>query len=232
MTHLTFRAVAAVLTLAACKPSPTNSSAPSDSARLAEQPTSPAAAAPDTATKPQFARADSARITGADSAHIWVIEVSDFQCPFCAEWHRTVWSDFRKEFVESGRVRFAYVNMPLSSHRNAWPAAETAMCAAVQGKFWPVHDALFASQDRWAPLRDPNPVLDSLAAAAGVEMDTYRACRAGHDMRPLIQADYDRAVAASVRSTPSFIIGGTILSGVQPLAELRRAIASASSQPH
>ncbi len=229
MTHLTFRTTAAVLLIAAaCKPS----SARSGSAPAVDTPAAPATAVADTGTNPMFARADSARIAGADTASVWVIEVSDFQCPFCGDWHRTYGAAFERELVQSGRVRFAYVNMPLDIHRNAWPAAEAAMCAAAQGRFWPVHNALFETQERWAQLPEPDPVLDSLVQAAGVDMARYRTCRETHAMRPLIQADYDRAVSARIRSTPSFIIGSHLLTGEQPLDAIRRAVDEAASAAH
>ncbi|HMH86433.1 MAG TPA: thioredoxin domain-containing protein, partial [Gemmatimonadaceae bacterium] len=86
-------------------------------------------------------RADLARIQGSASAPVWVIEVSDFQCPYCKQWHDQTYAAFRDQYVNTGKVRLAYVNFPLASHVHAWPAAESAMCAGAQGKFWQMHDA-------------------------------------------------------------------------------------------
>ena len=66
-------------------------------------------------------RADLARIQGSPTAPVWVIEVSDFQCPFCKEWHDQTYQKLRDEFVKTGKVRLAYINFPLAQHRNAWP---------------------------------------------------------------------------------------------------------------
>src|SRR3954447_6475356 len=100
-------------------------------------------------TDPIITRADLARIQGSPSAPLWVIEVSDFQCPYCKQWHDQTYNTFLDQYVKTGKVRLAYVNFPLGIHAHAFPAAEAAMCAGVQNKFWPMHDSLFASQGRW-----------------------------------------------------------------------------------
>ncbi|HZE09933.1 MAG TPA: thioredoxin domain-containing protein, partial [Gemmatimonadaceae bacterium] len=121
-------------------------------------------------------RADLARIQGSPNAPLWVIEVSDFQCPYCKQWHDSTYETFRNEFVRTGKVRLAYVNFPLAQHPYAWPAAESAMCAGAQNKFWQMHDALFNTQDRWETLPSPATFFDSLARAQGVDIDRWRQC--------------------------------------------------------
>ena len=172
-------------------------------------------------------KADLARIQGNPAAPVWVIEVSDFQCPYCKQWHDETYQKVRDEFVRTGKVRLAYINYPLSSHAHAWPAAESAMCAGAQGKFWEMHDALFANQAKWEALPAPAPVFDSLARATGVDVARWRQCVQSGKMKPWIQADHDRAQAAGVNATPSFIIGDTMLAGAQPIENLRSAIDSA-----
>jgi protein-disulfide isomerase len=168
--------------------------------------------------------ADRARIQGSPSAPLWVVEVSDFQCPYCKQWHDQTYPVIKREYVDAGKVRLAYVNFPLRGHRNALPAAEAAMCAGVQDKFWPMQDLLFQNQDRWGSLADPTPVFDSLATKVGVEMPAYNECISQQKMRPLIQADVERAMRAGVDATPSFVIGNTLLSGAQPADVFRRVI--------
>jgi protein-disulfide isomerase len=172
-------------------------------------------------------RADLARIQGSPSAPLWVIEVSDFQCPYCKQWHDQTYPLFVNQYVKTGKVRLAYVNFPLGIHAHAFPAAEAAMCAAAQDKFWQMHDALFSTQARWENLPSPAPVFDSLAQATGVDMKRWRDCVSSGKMRPLIQADHDRAERAGVSATPSFMIGDKLLAGAMPLDELQKAIDSA-----
>jgi protein-disulfide isomerase len=182
-----------------------------------------AAAVPDSSV----ARADLARIQGSVNAPVWVIVVSDFQCPYCKEWHDQAYKAFRDEFVTTGKVRMAYVNFPLNSHINAWPSAESAMCAAAQGKFWEMHDALFETQTRWETMSSPAPLFDSLARTVGVDLARWRDCVTAGKMKALIQADHDRAAKAGAGATPSFLIGDKILAGAQPIDQLRVAIDSA-----
>lgn len=172
-------------------------------------------------------KADLARIQGSPTAPVWVIEVSDFQCPFCKQWHDQTYKKLRDEFVKTGKVRLAYVNFPLGQHAHAGPAAEGAMCAGAQGKFWEMHDALFTTQEKWASLPSSAAYFESLARTTGVDLPRWRQCVQSGKMRPWIQADHDRAERAGAASTPSFMIGDQILVGAQPIENLRSAIDSA-----
>jgi len=98
------------------------------------------------------------------------------------------------------------------------------MCAAAQGKFWPMHDSLFASQSRWENAANPQPTLDSIAASLGVSHDAYTTCVSQHQMRALIQADVDRANESGVTATPTFIIGTAKITGAQPLDQFRSVV--------
>ena len=173
--------------------------------------------------------ADLSRIQGSATAPVWVIEVSDFQCPYCKQWHDQTYAAFRDQYVKTGKVRLAYVNFPLDSHVFAWPAAESAMCAGAQGKFWPMHDGLFATQNHWEATSSPAPVFDSLAKAVGLDMKRWHDCVSSGIMKPLIAADHERASRAGAGATPSFMIGNKILEGAQPIEELRKAIDSAQT---
>ncbi len=172
-------------------------------------------------------KADLARIQGSPTAPVWVIEVSDFQCPFCKQWHDQNYQKLRDEFVQTGKVRLAYVNFPLAQHIHAWPAAEAAMCAGAQGKFWEMHDALFTSQPKWEALGSATLFFDSLARATGVDASRWRQCVQSGKMKAWIQADHDRAQAAGAASTPTFMIGDRMLVGATPIEKLRAAIDTA-----
>lgn len=172
-------------------------------------------------------KADLARIQGSPTAPVWVIEVSDFQCPYCKQWHEQTYPKLLDEFVRTGKVRLAYINFPLAQHVNAQPAAEAAMCAGAQGKFWEMHDALFTNQARWAVLSSPTSYFESLARDKGVDVARWRQCIESGKMKAWIRADHDRAQAAGAASTPSFMIGNRILVGAHSIENLRTAIDSA-----
>lgn len=171
--------------------------------------------------------ADRSRIEGDSTAPLWIIDASDFQCPYCAEWHRNTHAALRAEYVRTGKVKLAFVNFPLEQHRHAMAAARAAMCAGVQGRFWPVHDGIFASQERWAAAPDAAPLFESIARTAGVRIEEWRSCIASGAMDPLIIADRERATGAGVESTPTFIVAGQMIRGAAPIEEFRRVIDSA-----
>ena len=215
---------ALVISLACAPAGSTTRGAESTTVARADTPSVAAKRAPPDSN---ITQADLARIQGSATAPVWVIEVSDFQCPFCKQWHDQTYTALRDQYVKTGKIRLAYVNFPLASHVHAWPAAESAMCAGAQGRFWPMHDALFVTQALWEASASPEAVFDSLASANGMNMGRWRACVKSGIMRPLIQADHDRASQAGANATPSFMIGDKILTGAQPIGTLAQAIDSA-----
>jgi len=168
--------------------------------------------------------ADRGRIRGSDSAPVWFVMVSDFQCPFCKVWHDSTFRMIERDYVETGKIRIAFINFPL--HANSLPASVTAMCAATQGKFWPVHDRIFDTQNAWKALKDPRPYLDSLALASGADAAKLKSCEDGKHVEPLIAADQARFQKAGVGGTPTFYIGNATMVGALPSKDFRRVIDS------
>ncbi len=165
------------------------------------------------------------RTKGKADAPLTVYEMSDFQCPFCRSQAMEVLPVIEKEFIATGKVKWIFINLPLTSiHDNAAAAAEFAMCAAKADKFWPVHDLLFAYQAKWAPLKDPGAFMMSLADSAGLSREAIAPCLQSGEMRALVAAESEGAAKSGVRSTPTvYIEGEGIIPGAQPL-ELYRSI--------
>jgi protein-disulfide isomerase len=170
-------------------------------------------------------RADRGRVMGDSTAALWVIMASDFQCPYCKQWHDADFQPIVDKYVKTGRIRLAFLNMPLAMHQHAVAAAEAAMCSSVQNKFWPMHDGLFATQKAWENVPIPSAIFDSIAKSTGVNLAAWRACVKDHLTLPLVQADRERVVAAQVRYTPTFFVGDQLLTGYD--AKLAQAIDSA-----
>jgi protein-disulfide isomerase len=213
-------AVFAAMVAAGCRPASSN------------PPQTDTAAAPQgvralNAPDPLVVAADRGRTAGDSTARTWVVIASDFQCPFCRQWHEETYRALIDEYVRTGKIRVAYLNYPLNQHRNAVPTANAAMCAGAQNRFWQYHDALFQTQERWAPMPDARAVLDSIARAVGVDVAAWSQCYESQRMLPLIFADRDRASAGGVRSTPTFLIGDQALAGTQTLDEMRPVIDAA-----
>jgi protein-disulfide isomerase len=186
----------------------------------------------DPATRSQ-ARADTARnplagrIRGSASAPVTVYEMSDFQCPYCREFALTTFPAIDSAYVATGRVRWAFVNFPLTSiHHNAAAAAEVALCAAQQGGFWRVHDLLYQHQDVWAPLKEPAAFFMTLADSAKLSKSALLGCLQSPSTEDAIRADAQGASRAGAGSTPTFYIEGGLLVGAQPLVVFRQVLDS------
>ncbi len=224
----------AIALLAACKggenartTTAEASSAGNPAAAAAASPAAAPAATDQAATDPLLMRADSGRIRANPASKVWMIIASDFQCPYCRMWHDSTDMTIRREYVDNGKINLAFINFPIGNHQNALPAAEYAMCASAQNKFWQMHDAIFAAQERWSAQPNPTAIFEQLAGTTGVDMAALRACVSSHKMRPIIEADREKAARAGVRATPSFFIGNQILEGVQMPSDLRRVLDAA-----
>ena len=179
---------------------------------------------------PAFAQSPipmSARSKGSPTAPITVYEMSDFQCPFCRRHAMEAFPAIENEFVKTGKVRWIFVNYPLTSiHPNAVPAAAFAMCAAKFDKFWPAHDLLFLHQETWAPLKNPAPFLMTLVDSLKLPKPAMAACLEKQETVALIKADADGAVKSGAQSTPTFYIDGSLIVGAQPVELFRYVLDS------
>ena len=152
-------------------------------------------------------RALESRTKGDADAGVVVFEIADFQCPYCATFSRTVAPAVDERYVETGKVQWVFVNMPLHTHPLAWHAAEAALCAGVAGgKFWPMHDRLFEEQQAWGRAADPGARFTALARELDVPMAAYRKCVDEDQVASLILQDVGSAVSARVDGTPTFIV--------------------------
>jgi protein-disulfide isomerase len=170
--------------------------------------------------------ADHGRVLGSETATLWLLMVSDFQCPYCKQWHDETFATLKKEYIDAGKIRVAYMNFPLQQHQNAWPSAMAAMCASAQGKFWATQDRIFATQKSWESLSNATAYLDSLAIASGADATKQHACTKDRQLRSLIDRDQLRMRQAGVQSTPTFFVGSRTILGAQPADSFRKVIDS------
>ena len=167
------------------------------------------------------------RSKGSATAPIRVVEMSDFQCPWCRKFTIESADSLDREYVQTGKVRWLFINYPLTQiHPNAAAAAEVAMCAAKRGKFWPMHDLLFRNQERWAPLQEPGPYLLTLADSLRIPRDSIIPCLREGQTRELVQRDANTAARVGAQSTPTFLIEGILVGGAYPAAVFRHIIDS------
>ena len=167
-------------------------------------------------------------VVGSASAPVEVIEFADFECPACAQFATLHEPDVRARLVQTGQIRFRFLDLPLVEigHRNSPTASLAAACANEQGKFWEMHDAIFAVQDRWATQATSNPrgVIDPLARQVGLDVGRYEQCMDSQKFLANIQAHRRAAEQYRVASTPSFVIGGKVYRGSLPYDEFKRYV--------
>ncbi len=165
---------------------------------------------------------------GSPDAPVTFKEFSDYQCPYCGRYVQNTAPQIRDEYVKAGKVRQIFKNFPLTSiHPQAKPAAEAALCAGVQGKFWPMHDLLFERQHEWSGKADAQEVFVKLAQELDLDVEKFKECLEAHPFEERIQLDIQEGVAHGVRGTPAFVINGWFVSGAQDIGTFRDVIEKA-----
>src|ERR1039457_5162276 len=164
---------------------------------------------------------------GQKDAPITLVEFTDYQCPFCRQFHTTVDGDLKRNFIDTGKVRFYSRDLPLDSiHPDAFRAAQAARCAADQGQYWKMRDTMGAN---------PNKLdLESLLADAAelkMNVDAFRTCVQSQKYKEAVQTDVLEAMKIGAEATPTFVVGkstpqgvdGELLVGAQPYTEFLKA---------
>ncbi|HEX9486095.1 MAG TPA: thioredoxin domain-containing protein [Gemmatimonadales bacterium] len=168
-----------------------------------------------------------ARSKGRRTAAVTVYEMSDFQCPYCRGFALETMPSLEREYLATGKVRLVYITLPLTSvHPNAVAAAEIALCAARQHRFWPLHDLLFRHQDDWASLPEPRAYLLALGDSAGLDRAKLARCVTSRATAAEVETDAARARRAGARSTPTFYIEGGLIEGAPPIGVFRAVLDS------
>jgi protein-disulfide isomerase len=171
------------------------------------------------------ARATRDRVRGSEQAPVTIVEVSDFQCPFCRQFTEEAYKQIDSAYIRPGRARIVFVAYPIPQHAEAWGATEAALCAGAQGKFWPMHDRLFAAQREWSGAADAVQRFAGYARALQLDMGAYQRCVEEDQVAPLIVNDVMQASGSGISGTPTFIINGQrVVSGAAPFEEFRTAI--------
>lgn len=159
------------------------------------------------------------------SGPVELIEYSDFQCPACKSYQPMV----KRLIAERGdSVTFVYRHFPLATiHRNATVAAEAAEAAALQGKFWEMHDRLFDGQSSWDTDRNPELVFESYARDLGLDVDRFKSDLASSAVKDRVTRDVTSGNTANVQGTPTFFLNGARLDNARSYEDFRSAIDSA-----
>ncbi len=167
---------------------------------------------------------------GNCDAPVTIVEFADYQCPFCKDFHTTAFSDLKKNYIDTGKVRFVSRDLPLDFHPFAMKAATASLCADDQGKYWEMRDALISNSADLSP-----GALLKYAQGLSLDMNSFRICLDSGKHKSEIQKDQADAAVLNISGTPTFVLGrtsggtlnGLVLVGTQPYSTFDSAIQQA-----
>jgi len=147
---------------------------------------------------------------GRADAPLTMVEFTDYQCTFCRQFHQTAFEEIKKNYIDTGKLRFVSRDLPLDFHQNALRAAHAARCAGEQNKFWEMRHILISNADSLAPA-----AIQVFAERLELDMNRFRTCLDTERYAQDIQRDVREAEAAGATGTPTFIIGKTNKDGLE-----------------
>jgi len=169
---------------------------------------------------------------GQADAPVTIVEFSDYQCPYCKRYATTVFPNLKRDYIDTGKVRYVFRDFPLTQiHPQAPKAHEAGHCAGEQDRYWDMHDLMFKNQKNLSVAE-----LSGYAETLGLDVGSFDSCLESGRHVAAIKADTQAGAQAGVRGTPSFIIGksdsgdtinGTIVRGAQPFTKFQQVIQAA-----
>jgi protein-disulfide isomerase len=164
---------------------------------------------------------------GSPDAPVTLVEFADYQCPFCRRFHQESFAQLKAPYIDTGKVRFVALDLPLQTHPNALGAAYAARCAGQQGRYWEMRDALISHSEDLS--RD---ALIVYAKQVGVDPKLFEECTSGNRYDGAVTNDTVAASQLSLSATPSFYLAktgkselvGEAIIGAQPYSVFDNAI--------
>ena len=193
------------------------------------QPSKPQARAIPALTSPLLLQGEP--VLGNPSAPLTIVEFSDFECSYCRHFHKQVMPLLKRDYIDTGLVRFVHKDLPLPFHPHALPAAAAARCAGEQNRYWELYSSLFDQQN----CLGCKGVL-AIAAEAEINISRLQACMKKESTLALINANRSEASLHNISATPTFVIGptqrggileGQIIEGALPWATFQSTIEKA-----
>jgi len=176
---------------------------------LEKQGRQPESAREEPPTKAKITDLNGVSMLGSKSAPLTIVEYTDYQCPFCQRFHVASFPELKRNYIDTGKVRFFSKDLPLDMHANAMRAAQSARCAAEQGKFWELRDVMGMNPDKLD--------MDHIVGfAENLKLDTkaFRGCVESGKYKDAVQTDVLEAMKLGANGTPTFIVGKSIENGV------------------
>ena len=159
---------------------------------------------------------------GDESAKVTIVEFSDFECPYCARFHKDTLPQLESDYIDKGKVRFVYRDFPLSFHKDSKEASMAAECARKQGGdklFFKYHDTLYENQ---ASFGTDN--FKKWAADLGLNTSEFDDCLDNKTTESEVDKDFSDGSSYGVSGTPAFFVNGRIVTGAQPFSVFKTLI--------
>lgn len=168
---------------------------------------------------------------GNSSAKVLMVEFADYQCPFCEQFFQSTFPQIKKDYIDTGKVKFAYRDFPFLGHPDtdtagdeSTNASNAARCANAQGKFWEYHDYLFSHQGQEDSGAFSKDNLKKFASDLGLDTAKFNQCVDSDQFVTAAQNDASAARGYGVNSTPTLFVNGEMVVGAQPYSEFKAAI--------
>jgi len=159
-------------------------------------------------------------VEGSRNAPVTIVEFSDFECPFCANFVTQTYLQIKQDYIDTGKVRLVYKYFPLKGiHPYAYEAAKAAECAHEQGKFWEYHFVLYTYNDKLT-----TSDLKKYAMQLGLNTKEFNDCLISNETTAIIERDLKEGQMVGIDATPAFFINGVKLIGAQPYSVFKQYI--------
>jgi protein-disulfide isomerase len=173
-------------------------------------------------------------VLGKADAPLTLVMFTDYQCPFCSRFETQTLPEIKKQYIDTGKLRFVVRDLPLPFHPNAPKAAEAAYCGEEQGKYWELREKLVNNGDKLEA-----KLLPDYAKQVGLNVDKFNTCLESGKYADKIKASSALAGTIGISGTPSFVLGrskgdmadGIKLVGAQPFAAFDQKLKELEKAP-
>jgi protein-disulfide isomerase len=170
-------------------------------------------------------------LKGSPNAPVEITEFADYQCPFCQTFATLQMPTIEQRLIDTGRLRWRYMDFPLQQHPFSRLAAHSAACADEQGKFWQQHQRIYEGQAEWTAARSAANIFRDYAKANGLDLARYDSCMQAGKYAGRIQASYEQGVKLGVSSTPTLLVGNRLYQGRFDSDAITRLVDSLAPRP-
>jgi protein-disulfide isomerase len=167
-------------------------------------------------------------VEGKGKSGVTLVEYGDYQCPYCAQYY-PITKQVAAEFND--QIKFQFRNFPLVSiHQNAFAGARAAEAAALQGKFWQMHDLLYENQTQWSESSNPSQFFQQYAQQLGLNISQFNKDYSSNTVNDAINADKAAGDKLNIQGTPTFFLNGKQIQVTADISSFEKQIKQAIAQ--